>query len=296
MTYQLFDNLVSITSTEFFKMDNESALNCIGMLIDLSYDLSEQTGFQKAYALINELRQRGLTSDQKATLYYFEANYWAGIGLVKAEEKDSPWDWEQIVLEKQLICLRKALLLVEEEINIPTERVCQIYTNLANLLSQVGRYTEASFYWRKALDKERDFSMAIGNFGYGLFYYARVLYDDGHRNVFIHQAYRKLKDSLDSQLDGNANQVFLNCVNVIENIMGKGYLEEELNLTGYSMGFDENEIDYRKWCLRNSLFLNPLNDLGEYSIANNDILTCPSVRVKVGEEAPIYYGFYNALK
>jgi hypothetical protein len=296
MNDQQFINLISITSTDFSKMENESALDIIGMLIDLSYDYSEQTGFQKAYDLINDLRQRELTSCQTANLHYLEANYWNGISLVNTLDQDNPWEWHQIVLEKELICLRKAMLIAEEERNMQNERVCQIYTNLANVMNQVGRYAEAPFYWRKALKRKRDFSMAIGNYGYGLFHYSKVLYDDGHRDVFLHQAYQKLKASLDYELDGNANQEFLKYLNVIEHTIEVDYLEKELDLSGYSMGVDEAEVNYRKWCLRHSLFLNPLNDLGEHSIANRDILTCPSMRVKVGKEGPIYHGFYNALK
>lgn len=291
-----YNELVSITTNDLLKMGHDTAFFITGMLIDLSCDYSNQNGLQKAYEFINELRLRELTSSQRATLDYFEANYWDGVRYFK--QGHNSWDWTLVEVEKQLICLRRAVLVLEEEGDLPDERVCQIYTNLANLLSHVGRYVEASFYWRKALSKNKKFQMAIGNYGYGLFSYARVLYDDGHQSVFLHQAYRKLKASLEYDLDGNASQVLQKCSNEIERIIGLEFLDSEVDLTSYSMGTDEAEINYRYWCLKNSLFLNPLNDLGEYSIANNDILTCPSIRTRVSSESegPIYHGFYNALK
>ncbi|WP_044480621.1 LA2681 family HEPN domain-containing protein [Paenibacillus antibioticophila] len=292
----LFNELISLTSFDFLKMDNDTALITIGLLVDLSCDYRQQVGFQKAYELINELRLRDITSSQRAILEYTEANYWDGVRYFNLEE--NLWNWTQLELEKELICLRRAVLIAEEEGCLPTNRMCQIYTNLANVFSQVGRYVEASYYWRKALSRNENFQMAIGNYGYGLFSYARVLYDDGHQSLFLHQAYRKLKASLEYDLDGNATQAFLRCSNEIERIMEKDFLEKEIDLTSYSMGVDEVEKNYRSWCLKNSLFLNPLNDLGEYSIANNDILTCPSIRIRdnAESEGPIYHGFYNALK
>jgi hypothetical protein len=63
----------------------------------------------------------------------------------------------------------------------------------------------------------------------------------------------------------------------------------------FPLGHSEDEIRYRRWCLRNRLFLNPLNDLGPYSIASHDVLTTPSIVVKPGEGMH-FQGFYNQLK
>ncbi|MNW37786.1 hypothetical protein D3C74_148380 [compost metagenome] len=291
-----FNELVSITSDYLLNMDNDAVLFVIGVLIDLSCDYNNRAGLQRAYEFIKELRLRELTSTQRAILDYFEANYWDGVRYFNLEHNS--WEWTLVEVEKQLICLRRAAQVIEEEGDLPGKLICQVYTNLANLLSHVGRYVEASFYWRKALDRNENFQMAIGNYGYGLFNYARVLYDDGHQSLFLHQAYRKLTTSLEYALDGNADQAFLKCSYEIERITGKDFLKEEIDLTSYSMGDDEAEVNYRSWCLKNSLFLNPLNDLGEYSIANKDILTCPSIRIRdnAESEGPVYHGFYNALK
>jgi len=61
------------------------------------------------------------------------------------------------------------------------------------------------------------------------------------------------------------------------------------------MGRQKNEREYRTWCLKYKLFLNPLNDLGEYSVAARDVLTVPSIVTPL-DVGPRYQGFYNQLK
>jgi hypothetical protein len=39
----------------------------------------------------------------------------------------------------------------------------------------------------------------------------------------------------------------------------------------------KQEQAYRRWCLDQRLFLNPLNDLGSLPVADHDVLTTPSV-------------------
>ncbi len=66
-------------------------------------------------------------------------------------------------------------------------------------------------------------------------------------------------------------------------------------MDSHSLGRGERERRYRRWCLDNTLFLNPLNDLGSHSIAARDVLSTPSIVVKLGE-GPYYQGFYNQMK
>ncbi len=63
----------------------------------------------------------------------------------------------------------------------------------------------------------------------------------------------------------------------------------------FSLGKSKKEIAYRKWCLNNKLFINPLNDLGPYPIAATDVLHTPSITVKI-DEGPYYEGYFNQLK
>lgn len=81
----------------------------------------------------------------------------------------------------------------------------------------------------------------------------------------------------------------------IQSILAPEVLNKEPEMSAFSLGDSENEIKYRKWCLENRLFMNPLNDLGPYPIAGRDILTTPSMTLDVGV-GPYYQGFYNQMK
>jgi hypothetical protein len=47
----------------------------------------------------------------------------------------------------------------------------------------------------------------------------------------------------------------------LESALVPEYLSEGTSMEEFPLGDAEDEIKYRKWCLRNRLFLNPLNDL-----------------------------------
>lgn len=61
------------------------------------------------------------------------------------------------------------------------------------------------------------------------------------------------------------------------------------------MGNSPEEAAYREWCLKNRLFLNPLNDLGAYPIAARDVFSQPSITTDL-YEGPYYLGLYNQMK
>jgi hypothetical protein len=64
------------------------------------------------------------------------------------------------------------------------------------------------------------------------------------------------------------------------------------------MGKSPEERRCRRWCLQNTLFINPLNDLGPLSIAAQDVLTLPSLIVSIatGPTVPEIIGFFNQMK
>jgi hypothetical protein len=61
------------------------------------------------------------------------------------------------------------------------------------------------------------------------------------------------------------------------------------------MGRFKAERQYRRWVLHSGLFLNPLNDLGSYSIAAQDIMSLPSITTTTGQFPPLI-GFFNQMK
>lgn len=273
----------------------EAALEHIGFLTDLSLDLQQTEGLERAIKLSEELQKRQLSAGQLATLHYFSANAWANLRLLSRAGQDQIWDWEQEEIEREIIHLRYALQ--ENGLNeLPKERVCQILTNLGNLLDHVGRFVEAVEYWNRALAKLPSFAMACGNRGYGLTHYARALYDQGHAKVFLKYAHTDLRTALLSALHENARKSFDKCRMWIESVLSAEYLNKDVDMHTFSLGVSEEEIRYRQWCLKNRLFLNPLNDLGSYPIAARDIFSIPSIVVDIDAAGPYYPGYFNQVK
>jgi len=284
----------SLISLENLKgLTNETALERIGQLTDFSLDLQKTNGLEHAIKLSKELQKRRLTAGQLATSHYFLANAWANLRVLSRTENER-WDWEQKEIEKQIIHLRMALH--ENGLHeLPDVRVCQILTNLGNVLDLVGRFVEAIEYWDRALKKLPSFVMARGNRGISLTAYAKALYDQGHKSIFLKHAHTELETALLSELHKDAKKEFQENLVWIESVLSSQFIKKDLDLRSFSLGASEQEIRYRRWCLENRLFLNPLNDLGSYPIAAQDVLTTPSIAVKIGE-GPYYLGYYNQMK
>ncbi len=70
---------------------------------------------------------------------------------------------------------------------------------------------------------------------------------------------------------------------------------ESFDLNNFSFGETQQEINYRKWCLKHRLFLNPLNDVGNFRLSARDPLLLPSIITGM-EEGPYFQGLFNQIK
>ncbi len=276
----------------------EKALNLLGVLIDISLDLKRPEGLQKALNLSKELEKRkGISSEQKALLYYFVSNAWSNLKCVKEKNSSENWNWRAKEIGNSLLYLRRC---IKEEgfKKLPSIRKAQIYTNLGNTFSEIGRSVESIEYFDKALKIFPNFPMALGNKGEALLSLAGILYDPCHREVLLRHAYENLDKALSYsqkyQIRDSAKIEFEKTLKKIEEFPFQCG-NQNINLNNFSLGDSIEEISYRKWALEHRLFLNPLNDIGSYSLAARDVLTTPSIIVREGE-GPYYHGFYNQMK
>ncbi len=159
---------------------------------------------------------------------------------------------------------------------------------------------EAVNYWDKTLKCAPTFGMALANKGYGLISYAQTMYDEGHTRLFLKYAYEFLRQGLEThEIHQGAKKTFEQAMNKVESQVGKEFIEESFEMNDYSLGNSENEREYRRYCLNNKLYLNPLNDLGLFNIAARDVMTCPSIltfKEEMSTYPPVFFGFYNQLK
>lgn len=272
-------------------MENE--LEQLGLLIDQASDEQNIDKLDQAIDKCQQLLSVDASVEYRSILHYFLANAWSGKRQT-LRVGDDAWTWEQPELEKEILNLRKALLFSAQE-SIPTEYVCQILTNLGNALSYVGRSVEAVEYWNRALKIIPEFPMALGNRGYGIYHYARFLHDQGHLSLFLKKAHEDFSLALQFELYPEAERGFQELMSNIETFLQSDFLKEEIDLNDFPLGDSKEEIAYRKWCIDQTLFINPLNDLGAYSIASADVLHLPNIVVPL-EESPYYAGFFNQLK
>lgn len=230
----------------------------------------------------------------KMIFHYNVANGWSYLQMLTQQvNSDDFWAFKFQELEKQIINLRLALIF-SEGINDDFNK-CQILTNLGNLFSHIGRFSEAQLYWHKALEIIPEFPMAVGNIGFGLFHYAKALYDRGHQSVFFKITYKYLIDSLELDIYPEAKQSFSAIAQDLEERFDNKQLKDLEGLSDYKLGKSKGEEKYRKWCLNNKLFLNPINDITIESIAAHDCILLPTMTLEF-DQPPVYQTIFNQLK
>ena len=287
-----------LNNNDLDSMSEDQFMQYIANLIDFSFDLKELKGIDRAISILESLNFEKFSSEQKSLLFYFSANAWSNrFELLNRESRHSDWIWKQPDLEKVVVNLR--LALNEEDFNkLDSHYKCNILTNLGNIFDTLGKFIEAIEYWDRAIEIKPDFGMALGNEGIGLINYSNYIYDPGHRGLFVRKARKNLISAIESLKEIQAYQParlgFQRYLSQIENLIPEP--KDYSCLTkNFSLGKTQAEKDYRKWCIENRLFLNPLNDLGSYSIAATDILTTPNMVTPLNV-GPCYQGFFNQIK
>ena len=160
--------------------------------------------------------------------------------------------------------MRKAIELFEMYGKNQT-LLLRAYTNYANALDSCGRVIEAIKIYRKALVLDPKFSMAMGNYGRALKFYANTVNDSGHYmelHCFAYQAIVKALKNPDDSLYKEAQHYFDEIIKEYEVVQEKSVLNMPIIFKKYTLGIGR-ERKYRLWCLEHHLFLNPLNDLIE---------------------------------
>lgn len=249
-----------------------------------------------------EKNKNGLSSEQKALLYYFLGNAWGdGNALLSQQAKNSQptlyrLKFDQIDEdhhnEKILHSLRSAYNETDFE-KLSSIRKCQLLTNLANSLSHIGRTVEAIEFWEKALKIDKNFTMAKGNLAYGISIYMQLLYDQGHQFAFAQRVLSEF-DSLkrDETTTNEAWTFFQGEKTKINKIRQR--ISKEFNWNDFEIKNSE-ELNYRKWVGENKLFLNSLNDISTQPISLRDPLMLPTLTTST-DTGVKYHGLFNLIK
>lgn len=276
--------------TSLAHLPASEALKQLGPFIDAAGDTSHRQALHHALALAKAIRPQCTAADVPV-LDYYEANVWACFRHLNRREGHDLWDWQQPELEHEVIGFRNALNGLA---HLPLEGQLPVLTNLGNIMSTLGRSVEAVAFYDRALALYPKYSMTLGNRAQAFTTYATHHYDKGHKRVFLARARDDFTEALKHEGEPGAHEAF--AAKLAE--FDEQKLTQSLSyfdLEKHSLGRDEAEQDFRRWALKERLFLNPLNDLGPFPIAACDVLQLPTI-ITSRQKGPTFHGFFNQLK
>ncbi len=229
---------------------------------------------------------------EKGLLHYFSGNAWSYIQKIKYSNEEFPL--ETIELENQITHLRIAHNYISKTDD--TFNKCQILTNLGNLFSHIGRFSESQNFFNKCLELDKDFGMAIGNRGFSLYYYARVIFDPVDQFIFMQYSRRDLLKAISSnQVYKEAKYAFTNMIVNIESAFSLSELNNFITYDSFGKDLKDDEKKYREWCAESKLFINPLNDIFTESVVARDSLFIP-LMILPPKDKLLYHSMFNQLK
>lgn len=276
--------------------------------IDRLTDTSDQQGL-KSYLLQIETAISSDDAFVSGPVFYYLGTAFSTLSAWSQKHSGAGENVDFVKYNKKsLFYLRRSIDLLETQKPMDPLLLMSAYTNYANVLDSCCRVIESLRIYRKCIRLNPKFGMALGNYGRTLQFYANTVNDAGHYTELHCYAYQAVKRALnlqDPNVHNSARKYFEQILINYEATGQKELLEEPIVFKTYSMGVNQ-ELEYRKWCLKNHLFLNPLNDLIEQESAfAHDSLVITRYSENVGDtkgekrndiEPPKCFSMLNQLK
>ncbi len=285
------EQIISIDEKKWYEFPPDVYLNFTGYIINSSLDLKNKNWLKWVIDLLsNHFLERDIDPRHFTRAHFQLSNselYKKRIGSSSKSGIDDR------VLFEALKHLRKAAN-IEGLKGVENSLENKIRCNLGDTLLRSGRVIEAMRYWDEVIDDSPSFGMAFALRGRAKVQYGDLVYYNGQKNFFFHSAYKDLEKALKtSDLHKSHRKYFGKLKKRLE-----PFIQEERSLDDlkkFSMGETEQEKKYKKWCLDNILFLNPLNDILCKSIAAHDVLHLPNMHMPEDNDFP-YPGLFNQMK
>lgn len=272
-------------------------LEILGSLVDAAGDLLAEDALKVAISLSVDIEAGAHPADACLVLY-LRSNAWSHLQVVR-HDAGNMYSWEQPELLWQIYWLRAAVQHEGFE-KLHAGRRSQIFCNLGNALSSLGRVIEAIGEWRTSLRELPTHGMARGNLGMGLFQYALAVPDSGHAYWLFRGAQDHLVEAINGGTgkDGStypeALEAFARNLGDTEHYLGRYGDCDEDGPSAPPKSRGKKERQYRDWCAHNTLYLNPLNDFEPGHFVTEDALRLPSH--EIGGAGITYRAFFNQLK
>jgi tetratricopeptide (TPR) repeat protein len=275
-------------------LQDEDAFNRTEQLTELAVELGRQDCLACVLEWYDILERRGIRDELAVHLDASRANAIAG------NRYGTKWQWDQPMLAQEIFYLRRAILNPKFNHVSDIDR-CKILNNLGNRLQVAGRLIESIDCWRRALEILPNFGMALCNRARYFAAYSQALENEGHRALFLFVAHKEASAAISRTAiythphDRHNRKLAKELKEKIESLIDLKAMAALNPLTWPDTSTSEQEREYRHWCLTNRLYLNPLNDLGAYTIATYDWVVLPAHVVRI--DAPhTFESFFNQMK
>ena len=275
------------------------SLDDLAHAIDTASDAGDETSLRRLGDVCKD-RLRTAEGLDRVRLLYYRSNTFSSIIAIKGNDPEYIWSWNQPEGVENILLLRRA---IGEPSFADTSSVLarQIRTNLANRLHAIGRPVAANEERRRVLRCDPQFAKALAGQARGISFYATQVYDNGHISLLLAAARSLFDAALDKTAfwesddrDSVAPGLQKERNRIADDLRRNGY-DESYDFDRWSLGDTEDERAYRRWCLRERLFLNPLNDAYTQSVAATDVLHLPSHAYRI-DESPRFPAYFNLLK
>ncbi|NRB38354.1 MAG: hypothetical protein HRU20_07775 [Pseudomonadales bacterium] len=276
-------------------MEIDDCLKVLGEEIDASIYIYDVDEIERLIEKSNNLLSDD-DSPNNTIINFYKANCYSAL----SHGKEAEISWKQRDRIFEILHLRKSVSSAYFSQQHPVFQG-KVLTNLGIALSKLGRPVEALKSLNDALDIIPDFAMASGNYGVAAYHYAVSLYDQGHAYVINGFAKSSLHNAVakgslwDSGPYPEAEAQFKQYISLIDDYYDGGADSNKAEQDRFDDELSEEELIYRRWCLDKKLYLSPLNDVCNFSVAGHDVIHLPSHVYKIGED-PRFPNYYNLLK
>lgn len=175
--------------------------------------------------------------------------------------------------------------------------ICQLTTNFALFLDEIGRIIRSLELYRRLLIRCPNFAMAQGNYGIDLYNYSKLTGDINNHQYLLGKSAYHFNKSLTDDLRTSRIDAF--------NLFNEFYLEVKRLNNRETLTFNNInkskcssiELNYRKWAYRHCLFLNVFNDANyTFNSAYDSLILPPIISRKNVDKPPFIFDLFNNIK
>lgn len=269
--------------------------NAIHQAAEAAIAFADPVALSLISARAKEMIETEQCSKERSRIWYTRANVISKTRELEHSNKDSVWKWNDPSLSDELVSRREGIFETGW-ISLGKLQRSWHLTNLANTLDHIGRPIAALDYYSRAMDLYQGRGMVRINRAGAAITLARHLYDPGHAAVLSWYAFHETKLGLKCRISREASQWGRDHLAVLLEHYGKDFFASEPKIAADSREIDSVEAEYRIWCCKHKLFVNPLNDYIVSLAGCRDILSCPSYRDKNNSHPWIFSAFNEIVQ